>query len=256
MEMTQLELEPTSVPEWDAEDELSSVLIGETLVKADNKQSKENLNKMRLELPKVIDQVKLLQYAKERQTPLALAIPPDSKNYDFYLIEIPLNILVIDRRLVRLRLTLNILTAGQNSEPAVAYDLFPNDQSDLKTIMTGGATLDVSKALRYILAATGTGEAAAPIAECFGLKLDLPFKWTSEQALVQTSDRLSNPVDWYVTDGSIQNGFTAHAIIRAPKGCQVSVDSMLECEIRRTGLLGKILKAQYKSHPHTYSLKE
>lgn len=252
---TQLKLRPTSIPEWDAEDEMAGVLSDETLVKASDTESKEMLNAMRLELPKEIKQVKLLQYAQDRQTPLGQAISPDNKHYDFYLIELPLSILVPNQRLVRLRLQLELEAKRQKTEQVLAYDLFPNDQTDLKEIMTGEINLDVSKALGFCLVATGAGAALAPLTEAFGLKLTLPFKWASQYTRVQTSDRMSNPVEWYVTDNAIQNGFTGHAIIRAPKQSLVQATATLFGEVRRAGLLGKVLKAQYVSDTHTYTLK-
>jgi hypothetical protein len=255
MEVTPLELQITNIPEWDAEDEFTSEAAGEVLIRASDTKSEEMLNAIRLELPRVIEQVKLLQYARERQTHLNLTIPPDCKHCDFYLIELPLNILVPNLRMVRLRLRLELKAIGQVPEPIVAYDLFPNDRVDVRTIMTGEASLDVSKALKYILVATGAGAAAAPLTECFGLKLDLPFKWTSTYSTIQTSDRLSNPVEWYVTDSSIQNGFTGNVIIRAPKHAQVKVIATLSCEVRKAGLAGRILKAQYITVPRTYLLK-
>ncbi|KKG06147.1 hypothetical protein [Methanosarcina mazei] len=255
MVTTPLQLQPTSILEWDAEDEVAGVLAYETLVKASDTESKEMLDAMRLELPRVIDHVKLLKYAKERQTPLDLAISSDRERYDFYLIELPLNILVPNQRLVRLRLQLELEASGQKTEQVIAYDLFPNDQIDLKEIMTGEVNLDVSKALGFCLVATGAGAALAPLTEVFGLKLTLPFKWTSQYTRVQTSDRMSNPVEWYVTDNSIQNGFTGHVIIRAPKRSPIQVAATLVGEVRRAGLQGKVLKAQYVSETRIYALK-
>ena len=257
METIRLELHPTSIPEWDAEDEIASVLDGtERLVKASDTECIEMLDSMRLELPRLeyLEQIKLLEYAQQRHPPLELTIPPDSEHYDFYLIGLPITILAPQQRLCRLRMRLELRTSGQITEPPVAYDLFPNDQTDLKTIMTGEVKLDVSKALKYILVASGAGM-ALPVAEAFGLKLTLPFKWTSAYARVQTSDRMSNPVEWYVTDDSIQNGFTGRVIIRTPKSSQVTVDASFTCEVRRAGLVGRILKAQYVSDSHSYKIK-
>lgn len=257
METTLLDLHFTTIPEWDAEDEMASVLADRTMVKASEAESKEMLEAMRLELPRVedLEQIKLLQYAQQLPTPLQLAITPDSDRYDFYLIELPLNILVPNRRLTRLRLRLELGASGQKSDQIIAYDLFPNDAYDVKTIMTGEANLDVSKALKYFLSATGAGAAVASMTDCFGFKLALPFKWTSKYARVQTSDRMSNPVEWYVTDSSIQNGFTGYVIIRAPRDSQVTVAASLDCEIRRDSPFGGVLKAQYKTDSYTYRLR-
>ena len=257
MQTIPLELEPTSILEWDAEDEVAGVLAGE-LEKASNEEAREMLKHMQLDLPKDIIWTELHEYAEHRKTPLELVIPPDSKHYAFYQIELPLNILVTGKqRVVRLNLNLDLGAREKRPEQQIlAYDLFPTDQSDLKTIMTGEANLDVSKALKYILTMTGAGTVVAPLAECFGFKLALPFKWTSMHARVRTSDRMSNPVIWHVTDESIQNGFTGHIIIRAPKRSIVNITATLACELRKAGLLGRILKAQYVSKSRVFTLKE
>jgi len=255
METTPLQLRSTSIPEWEAEDEMAAVLAYETVEKASDTEAKEMLDAMRLELPRVIDQVKLLEYAQEHNMPLDQAIIPDSKHYDYYLIELPLNILVPNQRLVRLRLLLELEASKQKTEDIVAYDIFPNDQTDVKEIITGEVNLDVSKALGFCLAATGAGLASVPLTEAFGFKLAIPFKWTSQYARVQTTDRMSNPLEWYITDSSIQNGFTGYAIIRAPKKSRVRVNATIAGEVRRADLLGKVLKAQYMSDTCAYDLK-
>jgi len=256
MERTSLELQPTSVPEWDAEDAFAGVLAGETLVKADEAQAREMLDEMTLNLPQQLAQTELVAYAAQRRTPLGL-LPADSARYDFHLVEVPLNILIAERlRLVRLRLRLELHADGAAPEQAVAYDLYPKDESDQATILSGSVSLDVSKALKFALTAIPAAGVAAPLADCLGLKLDLPFKWTSTYAQVQTTDRLSNPLEWYVTDKAIQNGFTAGVIIQSPKGSAVSVTAALACELRRAGLLGHILKAQYEMRQRVFPLQK
>lgn len=256
MERISLELQPTSVPEWDAEDDFARVLADETLVKADDAQAREMLDEMKLDLPEQIAQTELVAYAAQHQTPLGL-IPADSAQYDFHLVKMPLNILITERlRLVRLRLRLGLQVDGAASGQAVAYDLYPKDESDQETILSGGVNLDVSKALKFALTAIPATTAAAPLADCLGLKLDLPFKWVSTYAQVQTTDRLSNPIEWYVTDSAIQNGFTASVIIQSPKGSLVSVAAALACELRRAGPLGQILKAQCEMRKRVFPLQK
>jgi hypothetical protein len=256
MENTLLEFQPTSVAEWDEEDEMVGVLAGEMLVKADDAEARTMLNAVILNLPRQIDQVELIAYAAQRPTPLGLDLPPDSGRSDFYLVEMPLNILVPGpRRLVKLRLSLDLQLVGAAGGDAVAYDLYPKDTTDVKTILTGDASLDVSKALKFALGVIPAGAAAAPLADCLGLKLDLPFKWSAKYAQVQTTDRLSNPVEWYVTDGDIQNGFTADVIIRAPRGASVQVSATVTFELRWPGPLGNVLKAQYVNKASLFPLQ-
>jgi hypothetical protein len=248
MKMAPLALRPTAVPEWDAEDEVASVLAYSALAKASDAESKEMLDALRLEFPNVenIESVKLRQYARQRQTPLELNLPPDDEHYDFYLIELPLNILAPKQRLTRLRVRLDLGADGQKSGKVAAYDLFPHDQTDLKTIATGEVSLDISNALKFI-PAVGT-----VLTEVFGFKLSMPIKWTSTSITMHTSDRMSNPVEWYIIDNSIQNGFTGYLIIRAPKNSKVNIVAGLTCEVRKPGPFGKFLKAQYVTDSRTY----
>ena len=257
MQTTPIELEPTSIPEWDAEDEIAGVLEGGILERASAMEAREMLEHMQVDLPRDILWTELHEYAEHRKIPLELTIPPNSKHYAFYQIELPLNILVTEKqRMVRLSLKLDLGTRGKGHEQIVAYDLFPTDQFYLKTIMTGEVNLDVSRALKYILTLTGAGAAEVPLTECFGFKLTHPFKWKSMHVSVRTSDRMSNPVKWYVTDESIQNGFTGYVIIRAPKRSIVNVTATLTCELRKAGMLGRILKSQYVSKSRTFTLED
>jgi hypothetical protein len=51
---------------------------------------------------------------------------------------------------------------------------------------------------RHALVAAGLPRPVAGIAKCLGLKLSLPFRWTSRSATVQSSGRMSNPADWWL----------------------------------------------------------
>ncbi len=255
MEKSSLELQPASIPEWDAEDAFAGVLAGETLVKADEAQAREMLGGITLDLPQQLAQTELVAYAAQRQTPLG-QIPADSARYDFHLVEAPLNILIADGlRLVRLRLRLGLHADGAAPEGAVAYDLYPKDESHQATILSGGVHLDVSKALKFVLAAIPATGPAAPLADYLGFKLDLPFQWTSTYAQVQATGQGSDSLEWEVTDKAIQNGFTAGVIIQSPKGSAVRVTAALACELRRAGLLGHILKAQYEMRQRDFPLQ-
>ena len=63
---------------------------------------------------------------------------------------------------------------------------------------------------------------------------------------IATSDRNSNPAEWYVTDEEIANGFVAYLIVRAPKAAGVRVRAALAGELRRQGPLG-LLKGRFGS---------
>lgn len=205
------------------------------------------LNQIHLKLPKNIDYTELMGYAKMKDNPLSLDLPADNERFNFYLIEMPLNILIPENyQLVRLRISLYLETEEKNSDKVIAYDLFPPDKWEEKTTALGEFKLDVSKMLSFIW--------EQPVAECFGLNLNIPIKWKSKSVQIRTSDRMSNPVEWYVTDQAIDNGFTGYVVIRTPKNTFVNINAVLACELRKPGILGKILKARYQSESQKYSI--
>lgn len=243
-------IHPAAIPEWDAEDMLTGRLSGDTVF-ASEAEAEAMLKAINLGLPEAITQTELLGYAAHRATPLSLDIPADSAQYDFYLAEIPLSLLVPDeQRLVRLRLRLSLQAENSGGSPPVAYDLFPTDQVDDVAHSVGEVSLDVSKALTFL-----HGTSLAPLADAFGLKLETPLKWTSKHVRVRTTNRMSNPVEWYVKDEAIQNGFTGYLIVRVPRGQAITVRAEVSFELRKPGLLGRILKARYKSDVQSYPLQ-
>ncbi len=244
-----LQVRSAAVPEWDAEDLLAGRLGG-NMVSATDEQAEAMLKEVRLGLPEAINQTELIGYASQHATPLALDIPADSAQYDFYLAEVPLSLLVPEeQRLVRLRLNLAMRARLGGETPPVAYDLFPTDQVEDVPHSIGEVSLDVSKALTFCLPTP-----LLPLADALGFKLAMPLKWTSRHVRVRTTNRMSNPVEWYVTDQAIQNGFTGYLIVRAPKGAAVTLQAEVAFELRKPGPLGRILKARFLSDSHHYTL--
>jgi hypothetical protein len=241
---TEVELAPVAIPEWEAEDISTGVLDETVLVEPD--EAAAMLGAIRLTLPADLVATELVGYAGERKTPLEEALRADIARFDFHLLELPLNILVPDPQyLVRLRLKLDFDDAGE-AGPVACYDLFPTDSWEDRLSDLGNLSLDVGKALTFFC--------PAPVADVLGLELSVPLKWRSRYVTIRTTGRMSNPVEWYVTDRAIQNGFTAYAIVRAPKGASVEVAAVLACELRTRSVLGRLRKARYASHPRTYRL--
>lgn len=240
VEKFRVALEPTSVPEWDAEDQVFGVLSNDQPVPVDEASARAILEQTNIELPRALDWTALLG--------------PDSASFDFYLIQVPLTLMLPDQqKLVRLRLELTLQAPGAKPEDVLAYDLFPTTRIDVKKIMSGEVSLDVSQALEFVLLASGPGAVLAPGAKCLGLKLELPFQWNSSVVAIQSSARMSNPVRWSLTDSAIQNGFSAAAIIRVPKGTKFSVTANFLGEVRQFNVLG-FSKAQFSSLAHIYQV--
>jgi hypothetical protein len=149
---------------------------------------------------------------------------------------------------------LNFVSTELRTDQAVAFDLFPTSQTDIHEIMSGEAKIDIGEGLRYLLLATP----AAPLAnaaKCLKLDISIPFKWTSETATVQSSNRMTNPTMWYVRDEAIRQGFSPSVVIRVPKQGKLTVRATMSGDLRQRGLLGKMVKAQFKSfEPRTYEV--
>ncbi len=249
-----LKLEPAHLPEWEAEDLLAADLAEDAAL-ASVKEAEAMLDKITLTLPKAVMHQELVGFAASRETPLGESIRSDGDRFAFHLVELPLNILLPpDRRLVRLKLSLHARPiAGdprgpspEDAEPVVAYDLFPPDAWDDKVHDIGEAHVDVSQALQFVFPALPAG--------ALGLKLSLPIRWRTRFVLVRTSDRLSNPLEWYVKDEDITHGFTCYSIWRAPKHLGLSIDASLWGEVRATRLFAKRLKAPFCGGKVSYSI--
>jgi hypothetical protein len=197
------------------------------------------LDELRVELPRDIQRAELIGYAAKVECPLGTGL--EGERFRYFLLSVPLNVLVPDMyRLVRLRLRLEL-----EAEGAVAYDLFPQDQWSTGETSLGEASVDVSKLLKFV---------CPPAADCLGLKLGFPIKWKTTSVRIRTSDRMSNPVEWYLTDDAMQHGFAGYAIVRAPANTPVEVRATLACEVRRAGVLGHFTSARLQSAKHSYTL--
>ena len=233
----QFPLEPAEIEEWEDEDALAGVL-GEEGEVAGPDEIIAMLSAVRLTLPAALTVQDLVSYAAERATDLDAAIRADSNRYDYRLVEVPLNVLVPrPDRLVRLRLGLHIDCDG--AEPAVASDLFPPDRWTVGEHDVGEIDLDVSKALKFVC--------PAPVTDALGLRLKLPLRWRTRGVLIATSDRNSNPAEWYVTDEEIGGCFSPLMIVRSSKGAGVTIRAELAGEIRRRNPLGRLLKGRFRS---------
>jgi len=243
MSDTLLTLRVTSVPEWEAEDLVRGVL-GPAVALASDEQAKAMLSEINIGLPVDILHEDLATYAGSQKASFQIPDGVETANYDFYVIQVPLNILVPEGRITRLRLSLHLVTGGAGG--ALAYDLFPPDKWDVSTLKAGEVKLDVSKALGFVCPA---------VADCLGVNLQFPIQWTVHNTSIRTTDRMSNPVQWYVTDRSVEHGFSGAVIARVPKGADLTVEAGMVGEIRKSGPLGRLLKARFASDTRIYPVK-
>lgn len=239
--MPNLVLHPADIPDWEAEDIVSNFL-GTPAVMANAEDAKAMLDAITLNLPETIVS-NLLPNPAPLATQIGVSLSGGVATHDFYIFQITPSILIPDgNRLHRLRLSLQLSSDIGMPE---TWDLFPPDQWDIKQVNLGEAKLDVSKALKLVCPA---------IPDCLGLTLDVPIRWNTQTVNIRCSDRTSNPVEWYVTDNSVQHGFTGTVIVRVPKGGNVRVAASMAGELRKSNLLGRILKARFVTDRQQYKL--
>jgi hypothetical protein len=243
--LIRLELVPTSVPDWEQTDASLGPMRGGPQLASD-KQLRDVLGSVRFSLPAKIETEPLAGYVTNGATSSTHSLPADVADHRYTLIGCPVTILVpAPQRLVRLRLSLGLETTPR-SQPAVAYDIFPTNQWRTNTVDIGEASLDISKALQFVC--------PAPLAGMLGLRLSIPLRWSTDTAEILTSNRMSNPVEWYVTDEKIANGFIGYSIVRAPKEATVRVHATLVGELRFRGP-ASILKGRFRAaSPISYEL--
>ena len=253
----QLELQPAHVAEWDAEDKSESRL-GQTEVEwIDASEMPALMSGVQMSLPADIDYHELAEYAAKQPTPLNLDLPLNTKDFSYFLVSLPLSILVPQpRRLCRLKIVLELKpVAGQKpaskkpTRPVVIYDLYPGEKVEEREINLGTMSVDVTKALMFINPVAG-----AAVSNCLGLKLDIPVKWKSALTVIQATGRMNTQALWDVTDKNIEHGFNVYVIVRVPKGIDVEVSAQLSFELRQPGLVGFWKKAHLKAAPQSYLL--
>lgn len=207
-------------------------------------EARELLEGLRITLPTEISATELTGWAAARNTPLSLPLPAGAAAHNYYLAEVPANILAPEHRLTRLCLSLRFIS---HAGPApVAYDLYPPDTAEFKRTDIGEIGLDISKALSFV--------AGKSVADCIGFSFKFPLKWTSQTVRIETSDRMSNPLEWWVAGESIRGSFTGYTIIQAPRNAGVSVEAQLACEVRKSGLASVFRKATFVSKARIYRI--
>jgi hypothetical protein len=231
-EFEKVELVPKRIQEWEDED-LMAGTAAHGLEWADSDQGKEMLNEMTLELPVEILQTELVSYNRSLQTPLKLDIPPQG-DLNYFLIGVPLSFVLTDKiRMVRLNLELDLMPKKE----VVAYDIYPDNEVQVKEILSGDFSVDIAKALTFVT--------KAPVGDVLNLKLEKPFNWKSQSIRIQCSGKLGNIVRWYVVAESMQNGFTGYVILKAPKGDEPRIKAIMAVELRKAGMFGHVLKTSY-----------
>ena len=235
----QVELVPGTIPEWEAEDAVKGVFGGE-----DSEASvDELLNKTRIELPRAIVHYDL---RKKSEKIGDLEVPETSREMDFYYVRVPVNIVLgPDVKMTRLALEVGL------SPGACAFEMFPKDATEVKEIVSGQISIDISKALAFVLAATAP--VAAPLAGCLGIEVQKPFAWQSTTVRIETSDEMSNPALWRVYDKSILSAFVGQMIVQTPEGEPVRLTTRLACSLKKKGLFGKTMTTPAEK-PRRYSI--
>ncbi|GAB1689716.1 hypothetical protein [Krasilnikovia sp. M28-CT-15] len=237
-----VELRPVEIPEWDELD-LEQAQLGPVPEEAGATEIETMLGEIAFRLPVALPQ-ESLESARSKETPLLVPLEA-SEGHDYFLLAVPLTIIVPERyALTRLRLKLRFHSDAHDAD-VVAQDLAPTTQTVERAHDVGEVSLDVSKALSFVL--------PPAVAECFGLRLAFPLRWKSEYALIQASGFMSNPVEWYVADEAMRNGFIGYVITRSAPGTAFDVAAEVAAEVRHV-VLGRIRRARFLSDKRNYTV--
>jgi hypothetical protein len=230
---TAFALQPGRVLEWEQQDESTAMLGRVSTDPVDLAQARSFLDGVTFSLPAGISTRDLVAFSAVRGTPLGEALVPDLARYDYTLVEVPLNILLPPSHVLsrlRLAVALEANSLPDDADPVVAYDLFPSDRWREVLHDHGNVGVDVTKLLTFVC--------PAPLGEVLDLRLAFPIRWKTQVLDVRSSDRMSNPVEWYVSDAMIADGFCGYVIVRSPKGVEVTAKASLAAELRSRGPLG------------------
>ncbi len=255
-----LKLHPTTVPEWDRRDNAYSVLGGEKLQRASPEAEKRMLEETELTLPTVPVWSVLADFSKSASTPFGIEVMPEKKDRQYIYMKLSLGIMPGKKaRIVHLRLFLDLEAEGGAGD-VIAYDLFPRNEVETKEIMSGKASIDITKALKFIpLAIPASGPIVSALADSFGMKLDAPLSWSSTEIVLNAAGLQSSHIVWEVDDRAMKGQFTAYAIIQAPQKATIRMKACVVGEVREIGLLGKVksvFKSQVESDPKLYTYPE
>lgn len=229
---------PRKVNQWLMEDQAEAELDTRMRIMTTD-EARQALEDNIVRVPENIVWKNMRDYAQTQQTPLKLELPPELNKYDYYLAQVPVNVLIgSNYRIVRLRLSLEFSAVRGSSKLITAYDYFPTRQVDTRTIMSGSASVDVSKALKFI-PSVGT-----QLADALGLKLEIPFKWNSTSVKIKEVGKMSNPLVWDVYDTAISESFIGYVIIQAPKQTNVEIKPQIVWDLRKVIVPGVLSKSQ------------
>lgn len=229
MPLVRMNLQPAPVLDWETEIAFASRL-GEERAKADDVQARTFFDEVDISLPQDIQQRFLSQYAVSQPTPFSEALLSDITKFDYYLLEVPITIVVPeDRSLVCLGLSLDMQSSPQQDPPVLVlpYSLFPTTGFKEKDWDIGELSLDTAKALSALIPGSGA------FANALKFEIKFPLKWKTLHWTIQSSNQLRNPAKWVLKDEAIQNGFNAYTVVRAPIGVTVKVEANLQAVIKK-----------------------
>ncbi|KUG20375.1 hypothetical protein ASZ90_009885 [hydrocarbon metagenome] len=182
------------------------------------------LEEVYFSLPGRINALELVNFAHVQETPFKINLSPDALKFDYYLVKIPVNILLPETTKIEvLAMKAEIISMGEINREIIAYDIFPKDTPRTREIAKGNLKIGISDVLTFV-----PHPAIQPLSKCLDCNIEFPIKWESKSYEIETSDTGSNPVYWRVNDEFIAGCFEAYCIIQAPKGIPVSLRVNLE----------------------------
>lgn len=135
--------------------------------------------------------------------------------FNYYVVELGLNVMVGRKLKVPELLFKAALTCDKNETDVVAYDIAPKDETKYTKLLSGNVkiTLGVTTLLRFI---------PVPLGEVIPdlLKVDInpwEFEWGMSEYMIDAAGEKSNNVYWKIYRTDMVQGFNPTIIVRAKK---------------------------------------
>jgi hypothetical protein len=193
-----------------------------------NDQIRDIIEKNRIEVAPAAEYLDLVRGAQNGGHALPAGL--DTINYDYYSVQLGLNIILQqDFKLTHLRFSAELYGDDKISTDVIASDTFPDDQVRTINIISGEISLGVTELFKFI-----GGPVGSTLSNLLNIKLNpWVFKWDYRVIEIQSSKALTFHPEWLLKHDNIWKGFNPTLIIRKRKGirnvkAQVTIAYRLE----------------------------
>lgn len=147
------------------------------------------------------------------QPDLATAIKATLSTYDYYMVELGLNVLAGEAKIPELEFHIDLVSDSEDRTDAVAYDLMPKDETKEVIKVSGAISIGLSKLLTFV--GGPLGQALADVID-IGLG-PISFSWDWKKYTIDASGPLNYDMRWRLYGTDIVQDFNPFILLRKRK---------------------------------------